>query len=209
MSNFFDKHYKRYDAWYDENKFVYMSELEAIKKVLPPVGYGLEVGVGSGRFAAPLGVSVGVDQSEKMLGLARKRGVDVRLGTGEALPFKDSIFDYVLIIVTLCFVQDAEKVIAESMRVLKPEGKVIIGIVDKESFLGEFYQKNGSIFYDHARFFSVGDIERILKAVEFSQFSYYQTIFNYPDKIKTVEKPLKGFGKGGFVVITARNKNKV
>jgi ubiquinone/menaquinone biosynthesis C-methylase UbiE len=207
MSGFFNKHYKRYDAWYDENKFVYMSELEAIKKVMPQAGYGLEVGVGSGRFAAPLGVSVGVDQSEKMLGLARKRGVDVRLGVGEALPFKDSIFDYVLIIVTLCFVQDAEKVIAEATRVLKPDGKVIIGIIDKESFLGKFYQENGSIFYDHARFFNIEEIARMLKASEFGQLAYYQTIFDYPDKINTVEKPRKGFGKGGFVVITARKKD--
>jgi len=35
MNNIFDKHYKRYDAWYEKHKFVYLSELEAIKKVLP------------------------------------------------------------------------------------------------------------------------------------------------------------------------------
>lgn len=39
-----------------------------------------------------------------------------------------------------------------------------------------------------------------------SDFSYYQTVFHHPDKLNTVEKPLKGFGKGGFVVISAVKK---
>ncbi len=55
MSSIFDKYNKKYDAWYDRNKFAYLSELEAIKRVLPEKGYGVEIGVGSGRFAAPLG----------------------------------------------------------------------------------------------------------------------------------------------------------
>ena len=143
MTDFFDKHYQEYDEWYDRNRYAYLSELEAVKKGLPKKGYGLEVGVGSGRFAGPLGVDVGIDPSKKMVELARGRGVDARLGSGEEPSFKDSTFDYVAIIVTLCFVLDPEKVIAESARVLKPGGKIIIGIIDKESFLGKFYRKKG------------------------------------------------------------------
>jgi len=206
MSDFFDKHYKRYDAWYNENKLAYLSELEAVKKVLPKKGYGLEIGVGSGRFAAPLAIAVGVDPSKKMVELARERGVDARLGAGEELPFKDFAFDYVAIIVTLCFVQNPEKVITESARVLKPRGKLIVGIIDKESFLGKFYQKKGSIFYGHARFFNIEEGVQMLRAAGFNDFSYYQTIFNYPDKLRVVEKAQKGYGKGGFVVISALEK---
>jgi len=47
----FDRYYKEYDAWYDRNKFVYLSELEAIREVLPREAKGLEVGVGTGRIA--------------------------------------------------------------------------------------------------------------------------------------------------------------
>ena len=208
MSDFFDEHYKEYDAWYERNKFAYLSEIEAVKKALLARGCGLEIGVGSGRFAAPLNITVGIDPSDKMVELARDRGVDARPGVGEKLLFSDNTFDYVAIIVTLCFVRDPEKVITESVRVLKPDGKIIIGIIDKESFLGKFYQKKGSIFYGHARFFSIDEVVQMLRVAGFSNFLYYQTIFNYPDKLNTVEKPQEGFGKGGFVVISAAKKEK-
>lgn len=203
MSDFFDEHYKEYDSWYDKNKYAYLSELEAIRKVLPKQGYGLEIGVGSGRFALPLGITVGIDPSKRMIELAKERGVDARLGIGENLLFKDSTFDYVAIIVTLCFVQDPEKVIAESSRVLKPGGNIIIGIIDKESFLGRFYQEKGSIFYGHARFFDIKEVIQMLRTAGFSDFLYCQTIFDYPDKLNAADEPLEGFGKGGFVVISA------
>lgn len=201
MSNFFDEHYQEYDRWYERNRFAYLSELEAVKKVLPKKGYGLEIGVGSGRFAEPLGINIGIDSSEKMIGLARARGVNARIGSGEELPFDDATFDYVAIIVTLCFVQDPEKVIAEAARVLRPNGKIIVGIIDKESFLGKFYQEKESIFYGYATFFTIKEVVLKLKAAGFKAFSYYQTIFNYLDKIDTVQEPQEGCGQGGFVVI--------
>jgi len=204
MNDPFDDNYKQYDAWYDKNKFAYLSELEAVKMGMSENGYGLEIGVGSGRFAAPLGIQVGIDPSLKMVELARERGVDARLGVGEELSFNDSTFDYVAIIVALCFVGEPEKVIKETSRVLKKDGKIIIGIVDEDSFLGEYYKKKKSGFYASARLFGVEETKRILSAHNFGSFSYFQTLYDYPTAIKNVEKPLDGYGKGGFVVITAQ-----
>ncbi len=209
MSDFFDEHYQEYDAWYERNKWAYLSELEAVKKILPENGCGLEIGVGSGRFAAPLGITVGIDPSKKMVELAKERGVDARLGAGEELLFKSSTFDYVAIIVTLCFVRDPQKAATESARVLKPGGKLIVGIIDKESFLGKHYQKKGSIFYGHARFFRIKEVVKILRIAGFRDFLYYQTIFDYPEKIKAVEHPREGYGKGGFIVIASQKKRNI
>jgi len=55
----------------------YLSELKALKKVILEKKKGLEIGVGTGRFASPLGIEYGIDPSEKMLEIAKKRGVKV------------------------------------------------------------------------------------------------------------------------------------
>ncbi len=44
-----------------KNQLAYDSELEAIVQILPKSGRALEIGVGSGRFAAPLNLELGVD----------------------------------------------------------------------------------------------------------------------------------------------------
>ncbi len=206
MRPIFDRYYRKYDAWYDINKFAYLSELGTLKKAVPKRGKGLEIGVGTGRFAASLGISIGIDSSEKMIGIARQRGIDARLGCGERLPFRNRTFDYVAIIITLCFVKDSLKVLKEARRVLKINGKIIIGIIDKESFLGKFYQRKRSIFYKQAKFFSVKEITHLLNKTGFNKLSYCQALFKMPDRINAVEKPKTGFGEGGFVVISAKKK---
>jgi ubiquinone/menaquinone biosynthesis C-methylase UbiE len=52
-SEVFDKYFKEYDEWYEKNKLAYLSEVAALKKVIPKGKKGLEIGVGTGRFAKP------------------------------------------------------------------------------------------------------------------------------------------------------------
>ena len=207
MKDIFDRYYKRYDTWYDRNKFAYLSELKVLRKVLPKKGKGLEVGVGTGRFAAPLKIRTGIDPSKKMIKLAQKRGVDARLGFGEKLPFKNATFDYVVIIITICFVQNPIKVLKEAKRVLRKNGKLIIGIVDRDTFLGKVYQRKKSKFYKQAHFFNTKELTALFRLTHFKRISYHQTLFKLPGKIKVVEEPQKGFGKGGFVVIVSRKSS--
>ncbi len=55
----FDQNAEHYDAWFEKHPFAYQSEVEAIRLLLPDPGKGLEIGVGSGLFAAPLGIQTG------------------------------------------------------------------------------------------------------------------------------------------------------
>ncbi len=203
MRDIFSRYYKQYDRWYDVATEVYLSELLAIRKFLPRKGEGLEIGVGTGRFASLLGIRYGIDPSRKMASLARKRGIDVRIARGERIPFPSGRFDYVVIVTTLCFVSSPYKVICEAARVLRDKGRIIIGIIDKDSFLGKYYERKKSKFYRDAYFLSVEDVKDLLSVCGFRKIGFYQTIFSYPHKIKSVQPPRKGYGEGGFVVVGA------
>ena len=79
----FDELAARYDAWYDtaSGRVLYDLELGCLRPFLSGTAAArLEVGVGSGRFAAALGVGVGFDPARAPLRLAAKRGVPRRPG---------------------------------------------------------------------------------------------------------------------------------
>jgi SAM-dependent methyltransferase len=50
---------------------------------------GVEIGVGTGLFAVPLGILIGVEPSPRMAELARYRGIEVLENVAEELPFAD------------------------------------------------------------------------------------------------------------------------
>jgi len=209
-ANPFNEHCAEYDAWFDKNALMHESELLTIQKVLPKSGFGLEVGVGTGRFAAPLGVKVGIDPSINALRMARSRRIQVLRGVGEELPFKANSFYYVLLVTTVCFLDNPEKAFKECWRVLREKGVLIVAIIDRESELGRRYEetKHTSIFYRFARFRSVKEVKKMLESSGFEVKEYYQTLFSVNASKKYVEKLRKGFGQGSFVVMRARKIEK-
>jgi len=148
----FERYSKEYDGWFIKNKDIYRAELDAVKSLVPSDKFGVEIGVGSGRFALPLGIKVGVDPSKKMVEISRKKGIQVYEAVAEQLPFNDKTFDFVLMITTICFVDDLVKSFKEAYRVLKTDGFIVVGFVDKESELGKRYQLKSkkSKFYKDA-----------------------------------------------------------
>jgi len=201
----FEKYAFQYENWFERNKFVYESELAAIREQLPKSGKGMEIGVGSGRFAAPLDIKLGVEPSRKMQKIARKRGIKVIEGVAEKLPFSDSQFEFALMVTTVCFVDDIQTSFQEAYRVIKPGGCLIIGFIDRESPLGKLYQQHRkkSVFYRVATFYTTAEIVLNLKKVGFKNFSFTQTIFHNISRIKSIEPIKEGYGEGSFVVIKA------
>ncbi len=196
----FEKHSDAYDEWFKKNIDLYEAELEAIRQLIPPPGAkGVEVGVGSGKFAAPLGIKIGVEPSEKMAIKARMQGINVYPGVAEELPFSDGRFDFVLMVTTICFVDDVIKSFREAFRVLNPSGCIIVGFVDKESELGRQYagKREISKFYKDATFFSTQEVLKHLQEAGFVIEKIRQTLIA-GELPKTI---LDGFGKGAFVLI--------
>jgi len=126
-------------------------------------------------------------------------------GVAEYLPFKDNIFQTVLLVTTICFVDDSKKTIFEANRILKKNGQLIIAFVDKDSELGKIYQKNKekSKFYNEAVFYSTVEILELLRNQNFQNIDIIQTVFGNYKEIKTVQKFKYNFGEGNFVVIKA------
>lgn len=200
----FDEQSYKYDAWYEQHLWAYRSELAAVRRLMPQHGTGIEIGSGTGRFAVPLGVQIGLEPSLPMAELARSRGLRIIAGCAEDMPVKSASADYALMVTTICFLKDPERALRETYRILRPGGTLVVGFVDKESALGKEYQKDKarSLFYKDARFFSVTELMSLLTGAAFSDLRSVQTLFQPLPRIRACEPVREETGAGAFVVIS-------
>lgn len=98
----------------------------------------LDVGCGTGALTAVLAEIVGPDRvaaadpSEPFAARCRARlpGVDVRIGSAEALPFEDETFDCTVSELVFHFVRDQAVAARELARVTRPNGRVAACVWD-------------------------------------------------------------------------------
>ena len=201
----YEAHHRRYDDWFIRHAAAYQSELLAVRALLPWQGLGLEIGVGTGRFAAPLGVQVGLDPAHEVLEYASKRGVLTVQGIAEELPFSNNSFDYALCVTTICFVDDATAMLSEAHRILKPGGELVIGFIDRNSDLGKHYlvHQAENVFYRDAAFFSAREVEQVLLDAGFVALTWVQTLSKPLQENDEIEAVRAGRGQGAFVVVKA------
>jgi SAM-dependent methyltransferase len=202
----FQRYAGQYENWFSEHWWAYVAELRAVKALLPENGRGLEIGVGTGRFAEPLGIQTGLEPSSRMREIARKRGIKVLAGVAEDLPFGDGVFDLALMVMTVCFLDDIHKAFKEANRVLTNGGFFIAGIVDRNNTIGQMYLKyhDESVFYRLANFLSADEVVKIMRQAGFIDFEFSQTIFRSLAETKEDEPIRTGYGEGSFVAIRSR-----
>jgi SAM-dependent methyltransferase len=210
-SEAFDAHAAEYDKWFEsaEGRALFASEVGAIRPLMMDLEHPfLEIGVGTGRFARELGIDEGIEPSEQALTLARQRGVSVKRAEGENIPFADASFGAVFILFTLCFVETPKRVISEAARLLKPEGCVIVGIINRESVWGRLYiqkKAEGHPIYKHARFYSAPELLNILKTAGLDVESSTSSLFQPPSSNPYREEAHPGLSEdAGFICIRAR-----
>lgn len=108
-------------------------EIGILKKFVETEGKKiLEIGCGDGRLTSVLAEGadelVAIDPDELSIAQARRniRGVNFRVGSGEALDFDDESFDLILFTMSLHHHADCVRALREAHRTLKKDGTLVI-----------------------------------------------------------------------------------
>lgn len=186
MTQAFDSIAEAYDRWYEtpEGKAIFKAELKCLRS-LRGQGRGrwFEVGVGTGRFACSLGIAEGIDPSLRMLEIAASRGIEIYEGSAENLPFTEGSFDGALMALTLCFIANAQQALKECQRVLRPQGRLLLGIIPADSPWGrEYIEKasKGHPVYALAHFRTAAEIVELAQGAGFTLINAASTLFWKP-----------------------------
>lgn len=204
--NPFETHACEYDAWYDAFPNTFSSEILGLRSLVPPSGKWVEVGVGTGRFAEKLGIQLGVEPATAMATLARTRGIETIPGKAEDLPLDSESCDAVFFIATLCFVTSLPLTFVEALRILRPGGCCVVGLLPLDSPLGRMsnFPASSDAFLTHAQLRTTGEVLRSLRAAGFGIQKIRQTLIGPPAEFEhTVQSPTCGHGRGSFVIIRA------
>jgi len=217
----FEEGAEDFDVWFDRNRIIFESEFLAEKHFLKNPGNAVSIGAGSGLFASKLGIRYGVEPAEKMAARARSRGIEVRTGTAENVPFSDACFDTVLLSTVLCYVKDPEKAIKEAFRILKPGGSIVVSFLTREGSYAMMYElaylrgrHDEAISPEHpypvkfisgAHWLSTEEVAALLHDSGFTELKYAQTLTKHPKYTnEKTEIPAEGYKKGDFIVVQGR-----
>ena len=154
-----------------------------------PSGRVLEVGVGHGTHLKlyQRHQVTGIDISLKMLEIANKQKnehTELLQMNGETLSFNDHYFDYVILSHIISVVDNPEKLLEETHRVLKPNGQVFIlnhftpnnwlKYIDKSfSYLSKYFHFKSDFQINY-----LNTIKKflLLKEINYGQFSYFKLL---------------------------------
>jgi len=201
----FSDGYREYDEWYDRHPGLFNAEIDALN-CGSLSGLGIEIGVGTGRFASHLHADCGLDPAFNALCLARRRSIKVVQAVGEQVPFRNETFHFALIVLTLSFVDNPGLVLAETRRILRPGGILALAVIDRDSVWGRrtMEKSSQSRFLKYARLFTAGEARELLLKTGWEIISARQTLFRAPENTASAEMARDGYGKGGFVVFRAQ-----
>jgi ubiquinone/menaquinone biosynthesis C-methylase UbiE len=171
---------KHYVSFYytDLGKKILEKEAEYISKKLSTDRKVLSVGCGPALIEArilelnPQMELLGLDNSKEMLDQA-SNAIKI-LGDATKMGFKNESFDAVVYIASLEFIDNYKDAIKESVRILKPKGKILILMLNPKSnyFQREYSDKN-SYIRKNIKHMNIEKIEKIISRYFFLENEYF------------------------------------
>jgi ubiquinone/menaquinone biosynthesis C-methylase UbiE len=176
----FDKSALKYDSWFEtpQGRYIATEEKKLIMELASPVqGENmLDVGIGTGFFTSDfmkLGLDIaGIDISEEMLNVARKKGIgNLALCDACNIKYPDKTFSLVLSVTALEFIKEPAKAVGEMMRVCKEGGRVVVGTLGAQSLWALKRKKelinNPDSVFRNAHFYTFSELKEL--AMSFSK----------------------------------------
>lgn len=231
MKSGFDEHASKYDAWFMKNTNVFYSEAKLVAHFLKASEDVFSVGCGSGLFEMILekdfGISLknGLEPSEGMAEIARKRGMTVEITTIEQAELGIEKYDTVLFNGTPSYITDLQAAFDKAFAALRPGGKVVVIDVPKESSYALLYNLAKALgtwehlllqdvhpedpypieFVKIANWRTTAEKVEMLENSGFHDLKYAQTLTSHPIYSNNeAEDPSEGYNRGDYVAICAR-----
>ena len=134
-------------------------------------GHVLDIGCGLGDMLAFRSDTVGADINPYTVAWCRDHGLTARLIRDGQLPFGDAAFDGAILDNVLEHIADPSDLLAETRRVLRPRGHLIVGVPGKRGFEAD---EDHKVFYDETR------LRRTLRRAGFSSTRVFHMPFHFP-----------------------------
>ena len=141
----FDEFAEAYDAWFFDNMNLLNSEVNLVAYFMKDAGDAFSVGCGSGLFESILKrdfnipIQYGLEPSDGMAEIARKRGISVDVTTAEDADLGEEQYDTILFNGTPSYINDLQSVFHKAYTALRKRGKIVVIDVPKESSYATMY----------------------------------------------------------------------
>lgn len=231
MAKSFDEYADAYDKWFIENPNVLASEVALVAATLKDAKLPiLSVGCGSGLFEYimrkdyDINIVDGVEPSTGMAEIARKRGMDVAISTGEDFNYPIGRYGTILFNGSPSYIIDLRGIVAKVYDALPIGGSIVLVDVPKESSYGIMYNLAKTLgTWDHpllegvyppnpypiefvnvANWCTTAEKISILEDVGFKNIRCMQTLTTHPlySDLRT-ETPVDGCDRGDYVAVIA------
>lgn len=216
----FDNIADSYDSWYLTKMGDFVDKVETdlafnLFKVKPGMLI-LDIGCGTGNFSIKLAKKgckvIGIDVSDEMLDIARvkalKEGLEIEFHNMNVydLKFDNETFDGAFSMAAFEFITEPDKALEEIFRVIKKDGSILVGTINKDSKWGELYQteeyQNNTVF-KHADFKTLEDLKQIMseKIIASGESLFVSPSSKEEDFTEEKEIELSSTERGGYICV--------